>query len=78
MPIPAGAQVEGVSTFITPLEEFYRVDISLVTPHVDVTSWTLTIDGMVDKPLSLTYDDLLAMENFDRGADTPPVPTPNA
>ena len=64
--IPAGAQVEGVSQFITPLEEFYRVDISLVTPHVDVTSWTLTIDGMVDKPLSLTYDDLLAMPLVER------------
>ena len=42
------------------------MDISLVTPHVDVTSWTLTIDGMVDKPLTLTYDDLLAMPMVER------------
>ena len=30
--LPAGVQVEGVSPFITPLNRFYRVDISLVTP----------------------------------------------
>jgi DMSO/TMAO reductase YedYZ molybdopterin-dependent catalytic subunit len=42
------------------------VDISLVTPHVDVTDWTLTIDGMVDNPLTLRYDDLLAMPMVER------------
>ena len=35
-PIPDGVQVAGVQTFTTPDDAFYRVDISLVTPRVDV------------------------------------------
>ena len=44
-PVPDGVQVAGVQTFTTPNDEFYRVDITLVTPRVDVGSWKLTIDG---------------------------------
>ncbi len=64
--LPEGVQVDGVSTFTTPAPEFYRVDISLVTPHIDASSWTLTLDGMVEHPLTLTYDDLLAMPLVER------------
>ena len=64
--LPDGVQVEGVSTFTTPAADFYRVDISLVTPHIDASTWSLTIDGMVDHPLTLTYDDLLAMPLVER------------
>ena len=64
--IPAGAQLDKVTPFITPNDKFYRVDISLVTPRVEVEGWSLTIDGMVDKPLQLTYDDLLKMPMIER------------
>ncbi len=47
--LPAGVQVEGVSPFTTPLDTFYRVDISLVTPRIDAsagacasTAWSTT------------------------------------
>jgi DMSO/TMAO reductase YedYZ molybdopterin-dependent catalytic subunit len=65
-PLPAGVQVEGVSSFVTPLDEFYRVDISLVTPRVDASGWSLRIDGMVDNALTLSYDDLLALPLIER------------
>lgn len=65
-PIPDGVQVPGVQSFTTPADAFYRVDISLVTPRVDVAGWTLTIDGGVDRPLELSYDDLLAMPMIER------------
>ena len=65
-PLPAGVQVEGVSPFTTPLDTFYRVDISLVTPRIDASSWSLQIDGMVDNPLTLTYDELLALPLIER------------
>lgn len=64
--IPAGAQLEGMTPFTTPADKFYRVDIALVTPRVDASGWRLTIDGMVDKPLELTYDDLLQMPMVER------------
>lgn len=65
-PVPEGVQVPGVSTFITPTPDFYRVDISLVTPHIDASTWSLTLDGMVDHPLTLSYEDLLAMPLIER------------
>lgn len=65
-PLPEGVQLPGMTPFTTPVDDFYRVDISLVTPHVDASSWTLTVDGMVDTPLTLTYDDLLAMPMIER------------
>ncbi len=65
-PLPDGVQLPGMTPFTTPVDDFYRVDISLVTPHIDASSWTLTVDGMVDTPLTLTYDDLLAMPMIER------------
>jgi DMSO/TMAO reductase YedYZ molybdopterin-dependent catalytic subunit len=55
---------------ITPLRsangDFYRVDTRLDVPIVDIDHWTLRIDGMVDKELELTFDDLLAMPLIER------------
>ncbi len=65
-PIPAAVQVEGVQSYSTPNESFYRVDISLVTPRVDVSGWLLRIDGAVDRPLELSYDELLALPMIER------------
>jgi DMSO/TMAO reductase YedYZ molybdopterin-dependent catalytic subunit len=64
--LPAGVQVEGVSPFTTPLDKFYRVDISLVTPRIDASTWSLRIDGMVDNPVTLSYDELLALPLIER------------
>lgn len=52
----------GLSTFFTPNEEFYRIDTSLVIPNISVDSWTLEIVGMVDNPLTFTYEELSARE----------------
>ena len=51
--------IDGISPFITPNSEFYRIDTALVIPKVDPATWSLTIDGMVDRPQVLTYDDLI-------------------
>jgi DMSO/TMAO reductase YedYZ molybdopterin-dependent catalytic subunit len=64
--ITAGAQLAGMTPLTTSIERFYRVDIALVTPQIDAASWTLTIDGMVDQPLTMSYDDLLAMPLIER------------
>ncbi|PZG14883.1 oxidoreductase [Nonomuraea aridisoli] len=62
-PVPAGAdlRIGGLSPFITPNRDFYRVDTALVVPQVDPRDWTLRIHGMVDRPVELTFDDLLRM-----------------
>lgn len=45
---------------ITPTDLFYRVDINPVPPTVDVNSWRLVVNGLVSKPLTLTYEQLKA------------------
>ena len=61
-PVPAGVQVDvaGVSPFITPNEDFYRIDTAIIVPSVTVGDWKLDVKGMVDRPVSITYDQLLA------------------
>ena len=65
-PLPAGVQIAGMTPFVTPTADFYRVDIALVTPRIDASNWKLTVDGMVDNPFTLTYDELLAMPMIER------------
>lgn len=63
LPSAAGADifdVEGLSPLVTPAGQFFRIDEALVAPVIDAGSWRLRITGMVDTPLELTYDDLLA------------------
>ena len=60
-PLPKGANlpVPGISPFITPNGQFYRVDTALIVPQVDPTNWTLRIHGMVAKEVTITFDQLL-------------------
>jgi len=55
------ADVPGLSPYITPTDDFFRIDTALVVPQVDVADWRLRVDGMVDRPFELTYDELVAM-----------------
>ncbi|MFE9220082.1 molybdopterin-dependent oxidoreductase [Streptomyces lavendulae] len=62
-PVPAGADlpIPGLSPFITPTGDFYRVDTALVVPRVDAGTWRLTLRGDgVARPLSLDLRTLLA------------------
>lgn len=66
---PAAAEVfevEGLSPLVTPTGQFFRIDEALVAPVVDAGSWRLRITGMVDTPLELTYDDLVAEDLIER------------
>jgi DMSO/TMAO reductase YedYZ molybdopterin-dependent catalytic subunit len=60
-PLPAGVglPVPGISPFITPNGQFYRVDTTLFVPQVDPSGWQLRIHGMVSRPLVVTFDQLL-------------------
>ncbi|MGE0795087.1 MAG: molybdopterin-dependent oxidoreductase [Acidimicrobiia bacterium] len=61
-PLPAGAdlRLDGLSPFITPNADFYRIDTALLVPQVTAEDWTLRIHGMVDREVTFTYDELLA------------------
>jgi DMSO/TMAO reductase YedYZ molybdopterin-dependent catalytic subunit len=61
-PVPAGAElgVPGMTPYITPNAEFYRIDTSLQPPVIDPDGWRLTITGMVENEVAITYAELLA------------------
>ena len=66
--LPADAQfpIEGLYPFVTPNKDFYRIDTALVVPQVSKDSWSLKIGGMVDRPIEITFDDLLARPQVER------------
>ena len=53
--------VTGISPIVTPNSDFYRIDTAIVVPSVDVNSWKLSISGMVDRPYTLTFSELIDM-----------------
>jgi DMSO/TMAO reductase YedYZ molybdopterin-dependent catalytic subunit len=55
----------GVSPYITPVSEFYRIDTALTTPRIDPAGWELSITGMVDDPYTISYDELLSMDSIE-------------
>jgi len=59
--IATGVDVEGISPYYVANASFYRIDTALVVPQVDPADWKLQITGMVDRPYSLTFDELLAL-----------------
>ncbi|MFG2497166.1 molybdopterin-dependent oxidoreductase [Streptomyces sp. NPDC048441] len=68
-PVPKGAglRVKGVSPFMTPNQDFYRVDTALLVPKVDATSWELRIHGKgVTRETTVSFADLLRMPLIER------------
>ena len=59
--LPPGVDlhIPGLSSFITSNDDFYRVDTAIVLPQVDPSGWQLRIHGMVNREITLTFDELL-------------------
>jgi DMSO/TMAO reductase YedYZ molybdopterin-dependent catalytic subunit len=59
--VPAGTElpVPGITPFFTANASFYRVDTELVLPQIAPDEWMLRVHGMVDRPLELSFGDLL-------------------
>ncbi len=64
--VPADASINPVTPFITPNGDFYRIDTALSFPRISLNKWKVDIRGMVDKPLSFTYDELLARPQIEK------------
>ncbi len=64
--VPSGADlgIKEQAPWLTPNDEFYRIDTALTPPLIDPSEWKLRIHGLVDQEMTLTYQDLL-----DRGLE---------
>lgn len=67
-PLPAkvSAGVPGVEPFVTRTADFYRIDTALTVPQMEPQDWRLRIHGRVKRPLTLTYEQLLARPMVER------------
>ena len=50
----------------TPNRDFYRIDRSLTVPQIEPKDWRLRIHGLVDREITLTYDQLRARPVVER------------
>jgi DMSO/TMAO reductase YedYZ molybdopterin-dependent catalytic subunit len=67
---PAGVRVDvpGVGPWRTPNDSFYLIDTAFSKPTITPSEWRLRIHGMVDREVTLTYNDLVnRMLPVDRG-----------
>jgi DMSO/TMAO reductase YedYZ molybdopterin-dependent catalytic subunit len=53
--------LKDLSPEVTPTDDFYTVSKNFIDPSVAVGSWRLKVDGLVDSPLELTYEQLKAL-----------------
>jgi DMSO/TMAO reductase YedYZ molybdopterin-dependent catalytic subunit len=61
VPIDATFPDAGLSSLLTPNASFYRIDTALEVPQVDPRTWVLKLDGLVEHPFSISYDELRSM-----------------
>ncbi len=60
--ITAGGISQGIMPAeITPNEDFYIVSKNIIDPELSPFNWKLSIEGLVNRPYSLTYDELTAL-----------------
>lgn len=64
-PNAAPFDLKGIASEVTPVDNFYTVSKNVIDPSVAVGGWRLKIDGLVDSPMELTYDQLTALPASD-------------
>ena len=55
--MPAGVQspVAGVTPWVTPNGDFYRIDTALSVPEINADDWELRVHGLVEQEVRLTF-----------------------
>jgi len=53
------ASTPGITPIIMPNDDFYLIDTAILVPQVNPNDWSLQINGMVDNPLEISYQELL-------------------
>jgi DMSO/TMAO reductase YedYZ molybdopterin-dependent catalytic subunit len=66
VPESASFEIEGLQEILVPNEDFYRIDTALSIPRIDLQEWTLRVTGMVNRPYTIDFPDLLDMRMVER------------
>ncbi|MDQ6672015.1 MAG: molybdopterin-dependent oxidoreductase [Chloroflexota bacterium] len=60
-PNSAPFDVKGVASEVTPTGDFYLVSKNFIDPSVASGGWRLKVDGLVDQPMELSYEQLKSL-----------------
>ncbi|MGH7807895.1 MAG: molybdopterin-dependent oxidoreductase, partial [Thermodesulfobacteriota bacterium] len=52
------SKIKGLPPEVTPNEDFYVVSKNIFDPTVSVKNWALRVEGLVEKPLKFSYEQL--------------------
>ena len=58
--------IEGLTPEITSNSAHYVVDEEILDPVIDPNEWSLSITGVVERPIVVTYEELVRMEAVER------------
>ena len=58
--------IAGLTAEVTSNQDFYVVDEEIIDPDIDSESWRLSVGGLVDRPVELTYQGLLGFPAVER------------
>ena len=58
--------IDGLSPFYTPNADFYRVDTALIVPSVTAEDWRLRVHGMVEREITLDFEQLTSRSLIER------------
>ncbi|MBI2775746.1 MAG: molybdopterin-dependent oxidoreductase [Chloroflexi bacterium] len=61
LPDGASLAIDGLTPIVVANADFYRIDTALLVPNIDRDAWRLRVRGMVDREVSLSYADLVAL-----------------
>ena len=53
---------------VTPTYLFYRIDKNAIVPAIDSSSWSLSIKGLVNNPITLNYEQIKSMNSVEEYA----------
>lgn len=60
------SHVAGLTPEVTSNDDFYVVDEEIIDPDIDAAAWRLDVGGLVRRPLTLSYQELLRLPAVER------------
>jgi DMSO/TMAO reductase YedYZ molybdopterin-dependent catalytic subunit len=60
VPPAASLHVPGITPYVVPNRDFYRIDTALVVPQMDTRGWRLRVHGLVDQEVEIDWDTLVS------------------
>jgi len=58
--------VANLTPIVMPNDSFYRIDTALLTPSLDTDTWQLRIHGLVEREITLDWQQLITMPMFEQ------------